>query len=107
MKTFAQYIFTIPQAQEPINLKLSKGWDSLKGTQRTITQVELRRSLKIMDTPLKVSVAADHPAYAAILALGEKSVAHVARFDEQARVAKQSRQGRKLIATIAALVSNS
>ena len=106
MSNFGQYIFTVPKAQAPIHLKLNKSWDKLRGNQRALTQVEVRRALSIMETPLTLTIEADHPQYATILAMGEKSAAHVARFEAQAQKAKEAKQGRTLLRTIAELLNS-
>ena len=106
MSNFGQYIFTVPKEQQPIVAKLSKTWDKLKSNQRALTQVEVRRTLGIMETPMTVTIPSDHPQYAAILALGEKSTAHVARFEAQAEKARINKRARALIKDIAELLGN-
>ncbi len=98
MSNFAQFVFTLPKAGKDIVLELSLGWDTLKTNQRTITQPELRRTLKIMETPPRVIVPiTDQEEYAAILSLGEKSAAHIERFDEMARTAKEDKIAREAL----------
>ena len=103
--TFAQFVFTLPKPGKDIVLELSLGWDTLRPSQRTITQVEMRRTLKIMETPARVIVpASDQENYAAILALGEGSKAHIERFEAQAVQHKQDKANRKMLASIAAFL---
>lgn len=105
MSNFPQYVFRIPGAQKPIVLRLSKAWDTLKSNQRTITQPEMRRTIGLMETPKVVTIPADHPQYAAILALGETSAAHRQRFEDMNARAKADRHARKLISDIAKVIS--
>ena len=96
MSQFAQYVFVIPTTNnDPIKLALSKSWDSIPETKATITQAQLRRALGIPHTPARLTVAADHPAYASIITMGQTAAQHVDKFAQQAATAKDTRRKAK------------
>ena len=102
MSNFAQYVYTTPKEGADIKLQLSRKWDKLNSRQRTITQPDMRRTVRMDATPPVVIIEAqDQEVYAAILALGETSAVHVKRFEAMAQKGKTQRAAVKALASIA------
>ena len=107
---FAQFVGYLVPGQDLV-LQLTKGWSTAKARKGTelviVTQPSVRRALGIMETPLKVTIGANDERLQAVLAKNSaKASVHVAKFDLQAQRAKEAKQGRELMRTIAELLNS-
>lgn len=106
---FAQYVGYYRIGQ-PLVLSLDLAWSTAKPRKGSTlfigTQAGVRRALHQMDTPLKITLQPQDERLADVLALNSATnEVHRAKFDEQARVAKESKVARSFMKSLKAFLA--